>query len=182
MYDIAEEYFKWLCQSVMTCDYDTPPEPYEKLLRLLFNTSFYSNMEMDRNRAADGLGLRDKFASLDGSDQIYLAMGETCTVLEMLVALSMRIDHDLMFDIRYGNRTGNWFWLMIENLGLNRMDDKHYNENIAIDILSGFLDRRYGSDGFGGLFYVRNPKVDMRNLDIWYQMNAYFNENYFYWE
>ena len=34
----------------------------------------------------------------------------------------------------------------------------------------------YAPDGKGGLFTIRNPRFDMRSMEIWYQMNCYLNE------
>lgn len=182
MYDIANEYYKWLCQKTQESDNDTSFEAYSRLLIHLFNTPFYAWIEMDLNRSSDGLSLRDKFALEDGTNDIYFAMPEECSVLEMMIALAMRIEHDIMYDIKYGDRTGKWFWLMIDNLGLNAMDDTYYNEKVVDEIVNGFMARTYERDGRGSLFYVRNRSIDMRNLDIWYQMNAYFSENLFYCE
>lgn len=182
MYDIAHEYLNWLCQKISEGRDDTSPAAYSKLLAHLFNTSFYSEMGMDKNRSSDGLCLRDEFSREEGSNDIYLAMAEDASVLEVLVALARRIDHDFMYDIRYGDRTSLWFWIMIENLGLNNYDDAHYNEYDVDKILTYFMDRRYGRDGRGSLFPIRNDSIDVRNYDIWYQMNAFFSENSFYWE
>ena len=41
--------------------------------------------------------------------------------------------------------------------------------------LERFLERGYGRNGEGGLFTVDNGR-DMRNTEIWYQMNYYLRE------
>ena len=38
-------------------------------------------------------------------------------------------------------------------------------------------ERSYAFDGYGGLFPLRKPHQDQRNIEIWYQMQAYLMEN-----
>ena len=65
---------------------------------------------MDRNRALDGLALRDKYGYSGDPDE------EPCTVLEMLIALSLRIENQFMTNYDEGDRTSMWFWIMITNI------------------------------------------------------------------
>lgn len=57
------------------------------------------------------------------------------------------------------------------------MDDARFNEGRAQFIIDRFNRRAYQSNGAGGLFTLISPNVDMRQLDIWYQLMAYLNEN-----
>lgn len=41
-----------------------------------------------------------------------------CSVLEMIIALAIRLEEHIMDDPDIGNRTGQWFWDMIVSLGL----------------------------------------------------------------
>lgn len=63
------------------------------------------------------------------------------SVLEMLIALSIRLEEHIMDDPEIGDRTGQWFWNMITNLGLGSMDDRKFNENRVEDIVTRFLER-----------------------------------------
>lgn len=81
----------------------------------------------------------------------------------------------------FGNRTTEWFWLMLYNLGINIYDDEHFTSKAAEDIeekVYTFLNRSYNYYGDGALFVVNNPYYDMRNAPIWEQLNWYLNENY----
>lgn len=131
---------------------------------------------MDENRASDGLDLRYRFVDLMGFDipveEIY---DKPCSVLEMLVALSLRCEETIMDDTRYGNRTGQWFWGMIKNLGLGDMIDSRFDRRECDYILKRFLNRDYDSDGRGGLFTIKDPRRDLRTVEIWYQLNWYLD-------
>jgi len=125
---------------------------------------------MDRNRAMDGVALRERY----GCDNDLL--GEPCSVLEMLIALSARMEN-LTHDYDAGDRTSQWFWLMLTNLGLNCMDDDNFDEGTAEWIVDRFLDREYEYDGSeGGLFVLKQPYNDLREVEIWVQMNWFLSE------
>lgn len=126
---------------------------------------------MDRNRAADGIDLRYKY----GCDNDIL--DEPCSILEMLIALAVRIENQIMNDYDSGDRTSQWFWLMLTNLGLNRMDDDHYDEETVDWFLDRFLNREYDCNGEGGgLFILERPFDDLREVEIWVQANWYLGE------
>ena len=59
-----------------------------------------------------------------------------CSVLEMMIALSMRCEEQIMDDPDIGNRTGQWFWDMIDNLGLGeherlKFDGRYVDEGAS---------------------------------------------------
>ena len=163
---MKDEYFEWLLGLIddgRICEYQT-------LLSYLDNTEFRVLLENDLYRAEDGINLRSRFAYEVGRDS------KPCSILEMLVALSLRCEEEIMNDYDVGDRTAIWFWGMIDNLGLTSMNDRNYNSLIVHDKISRFLDRRYASNGAGGLFTVQRPRRDMRSVEIWYQMLWYLND------
>ena len=81
-----------------------------------------------------------------------------------------------MDDPQVGNRTGEWFWGMITNLGLGSMTDSRYDRQRVDDVIFRFLHRGYDRDGRGGLFRVRNCHQDMRDVEIFYQLCYYLDE------
>ena len=101
---------------------------------------------------------------------------EPCSVLEMLIALAYRCE-ELRHDPEYGDRTGQWFWEMIVNLKLDEFDDANYNETKVTQIVNRFLSRKYQPNGKGGLFFIANPREDLRKVDIWMQMQWCFAES-----
>jgi hypothetical protein len=95
-----------------------------------------------------------------------------------MVALADRMENHIMYDPTTGDRTGLWFWTMISSMHLSHMNDDNYDEDEvdrAIDIM---IERKYSYNGEGGLFTLENPDGDMRDTEIWYQMNWWVSENY----
>ena len=92
----------------------------------------------------------------------------------MILGLAYRCE-DIMSDPAVGDRTVQWFWRMITNLGLGGMTDNNFDEEAADRIVERFLDRRYTHDGHGGLFVVPHAEEDLRDVSTWTQMLWYLN-------
>lgn len=75
-----------------------------------------------------------------------------------------------------GDRTGQWFWSMINTLGLSDMVDTRFNEDIVRQKVDIFLRREYEPDGTGGLFRIRHCRRDLRRAEIWYQLCWYLDQ------
>lgn len=152
---------------------------FRKLLYFLHSVDFYPMMEMDDNRRIDGIDFRYRFGYENGySDEYikrYLDVRE-CSVLEMMIALSFKVEEQITDNYLYGDRTGQWFWTMIVNLGLGKMDDSNFDENYCFEVIDQFLSRRYESNGKGGLFYIEKPRRDLRDVDIWCQFMWHLDE------
>ena len=102
-------------------------------------------------------------------------------MLEMMVGLSKRIGF-LMETAGKPKRIAEFFWKMVENLGLTGFTDDNFEKfhgDIAIEKAVHHVNNRdYLPDGSGGLFRVSNPKQDLRTVEIWYQMHQWLDENY----
>lgn len=175
--NIKEEYFEWMFELVCAGRYARAIS-YRRLMEYLHSIEFTYIIPNDANRAEDGIDLRRRFVyERDLDDYIFnpkVTLGEYCSVLEMMIALSIKIE-TFMDDPRIGNRTGQWFWKMITNLGLGSMNDNKFDKNTAKDIIETFLDREYEPDGRGGLFMIRDCEYDLRDVEIWIQLNWYLN-------
>ena len=170
-------YFNWLTKIVCNSD-EYSNLSYKKLLTFLDSVEFKWALLLDENRAMDGIDLRYIFAHEKGYQNGVIDKyldNKPCSVLEMLIALSYRVEHTIMDDDSYGNRTGQWFWGMIVNLGLGKMDDKNFDERKCYIIISKFLNRQYEPNGKGGLFTIEDTKYDMRDIEIWTQCMWYLN-------
>jgi hypothetical protein len=93
----------------------------------------------------------------------------------MMIALAIRCEESITDDPRKGDRTGQWFWGMVRNLGLGGMYNDIFDAQIADDIIERFLDREYEPDGRGGLFTIRDCDCDLRDAEIWHQLCWYLN-------
>lgn len=145
----------------------------------LHDSEFTYTIPMDGNRAEDGVNLRYRFGYEESySDRMIASLLDvrSCSVLEMMIALALRCEEDIMENPDIGNRTGCWFWIMIDNLGLSPMDDAHFDERYVDHVIRCLLNHEYEYDGAGGLFMVEDPPGDMRTTEIWYQMCWYLNE------
>jgi hypothetical protein len=170
---IEKEYFSWLLSFISPC------RRYTKVLRKLFDTEFVYSIKLDENRSHDGRDLRFRFIDEKHQSATHLIRyidNRKCSILEMMIALSIRIEDFIMSDDKYGNRTSEWFHSMFKSLGLNESNNDNYDREYVETVIYVFLNRHYKSSGEGGLFTVRNHRLDMRNIEIWYQMTNYLNE------
>lgn len=172
--DIKQAYFDWMCD-IVCGERFAKSVSYKKLLRCLHDIEFTYSIRNDSNRAEDGLSLRYRFAYIHGCAWADTYLDGPCSVLEMLVALAIHCEEDIMDDPQLGDRTGQWFWGMINNLGLGSMTDYMFDRPYVNEVITRFLNREYSPNGKGGLFTVRNCNVDLRTVEIQYQLNWYLN-------
>lgn len=167
--DIEEEYFEWMYDKICGKRY-AKENSYRKLLTHLHEREFIYILPKDANRAEKGEELRYLFAyeiyNHDSRDYIVDCLYRPCSVLEMMIALSISCE-EIMDDPSLGDRTGQWFWKMIVNLGLGGMYDARFDMREVDRIIDIFLNREFEPDGKGGLFRIRNCKNDLRKFEIW---------------
>jgi len=168
--EIRHAYFLWLTNLV-----GIHGRGKRELCTLLHEKEFIWFVPNDDNRAQDGMKLREDFAD-EVLDKDCPCLDGPCTVLEMLVALSKR----MIFEV--GGRPSEWFWTMVRNLRLEPYSegerDHEQNRTRNEEILDIFIQRRYDRYGRGGLFPLELTRRDQRYVEIWYQMMAWYNENY----
>ena len=169
---IKNEYFEWIYDLVCNDRYASETS-FRKLLMYLHSTEFIFVLPMDENRAVDGVSLRYRFALSQDQEELADFLDGPCSVFEMMVALALRCEENIMDDLEVGERTGQWFWNMVVSLGLGSMSDARFNKRQAKNIIERFLYREYESDGRGGLFMIKNCTRDLRDMEIWLQMNEY---------
>lgn len=177
--ELNSEYFNWMCQLVCDERRYSRRLSYRKLLSFLNSVDFNYTIDMDGNREEDGIDLRYRFGyenSYESSMITAFLDDQPCSVLEMMIALAIRCEEHIMDDPDVGDRTGQWFWNMIVNLGLGSMTDDKFDECYVERVIDRFLNREYERDGEGGLFTVKHCKHDLRTVEIWYQMCWYLDE------
>lgn len=176
---LRNDYFNWLQRLVVDGPGYFPRKSYKRLFRHLFETQFIFLLDMDENRAGDGINLRYSYGREYDIPQPAIASlldDRPCSVLEMMIALATRCENQVMSNPDIGNRAGLWFWNMLKSLGLHNMSDDRYDASEVNYILDRFLMRKYDDDGQGGLYTIKNVVRSMREIEIWYQMMQYLNE------
>ena len=169
-------YYDWLVYLIAP-DYHQR-EQYSELLFALYSIEFYWVVPRDRNRAKDGLELRDQFEHETG---LYCDCYGSCNCLEMLIALAIRCENELMYmyNPKLGDQTDRWFWMMIDNLELMDYVNECFDYEEVDDILTRFMSRNYGP----GLKYCPFPVSvfvsDFEKMELAYQMNYYIREKFY---
>ena len=176
--EIRSYYFQWL-RNIVCQNRFSETVSYDKLLNRLHSIPFRWTRKLDADRADWGINMRYRFAqdyTCENDIDIKDCIDGPCSVLEMMVALAVRCEEDLMDDSAYGDRTAQWFWNMVVSLGLGSMIDNCFDEVFVDETIQKFLNREYERDGKGGLFTLRHASFDARKVDIWYQLCWYLDE------
>lgn len=176
---LEDNYFEWLYQQVASINIQNPAQTYWSLLREFHGKEFVWIVPNDDNRVEDGRDLRYQFLNeIHGYERHQVDpewIGLGCSFLEMLIGVARR----LAFEI--DGEVSEWFWHLIENIGLTECNDSWYNDHnnphrrIA-KTMNKVIWRRYQSTGEGGLFPLQNPDTDQREVEIWVQLNLYIME------
>lgn len=160
---LKDRYFRWLCDFLGWYS-------EEDLLGQLYDTPFIWVVPNDANRAEDGLDLRDRLLQ-DHKAPLRLRnllSDDEVSVLEVLAALALRASF-------LGDQSlEEWFVIFLENLGLK---EESCDERRVDAILTDWMTRNIEPNGVGGLFPLEHPPEDQRKTEIWYQMNAYIQED-----
>lgn len=174
-------YFNWLCDSVSKNGTDGLVSNYIFLMETLHRKDFYWTVAMDKNRAEDGQYLRKRFMEHTGVLFDDQTLYSPCSVLEMMVALACRMDDDILYNFEKGTRANEWFYKMIEGMGLESCTDEKWDD-LCLDIVNHavnvMLDRDYSKNGSGGgMFPTKTTKINQKKSEIWMQMINYIRQN-----
>lgn len=173
-----DPYFDWLCISV-GLDKRLPGANYIRLAQELHQMEFRAKLPADANRGMDGMQLRVDFMRMHGDYGTATNRGG-CTMLELMVALSKRMNF-LMDGNEKRHRTAYYFYTLLRNVGLDKVTDDRWDmmhgEFFTDDAVYRIIDRQYEANGRGGFFPLKYPKEDQRGVELWYQMQAWLNEN-----
>lgn len=173
---VEVDYFEWLRDVIHM--YEPAYEHYSALIKMMYDLEYHYTLQVDDDRSVDGKTLRNIYARETGDKYIHYWNG-SCSVLEMLVALSVRADKDIT-GVPDNDGSFVWFWTFVENLGLMEYDDSHFDPDAVCQIIDDWMERRYQKNGFGGLFPVQNESGrDQRNLSTWQQLCQYIMETTF---
>lgn len=159
------KYIDWLLRTVR---FNKPG--YTRLIHCLFEIPYEAIIVRDENRIDDALSLRSEYP------RNYNENGDP-NVLEVLVALALRIDEEYIGDPSDPSKA-NIFWEMLCNLELDKQTDIHFDEELVYEIIEGWLSRDFGYDGEGSPFPIKYPIQDQTKIELWFQAQEYLSENY----
>lgn len=152
---------------------------YRMLLSVLDGVEFRDTRGIDGNRIQDAQELRADLIADEDLDHTAVRPFPNVSMLEVMIAIADRLGQ-----ITGDEDTAFWFWEMISNLVLDGIDDDEFwsdPEGYEAEILEradDVIDIKYDRDGLGGLFLLREGVApqDMRDTELWYQMQYYANE------
>lgn len=172
-------YFDVLYDIVAADREDVTDMSYRMLLGVLDSVEFKDTRGIDGNRIQDAQELRADLIAENDLDHTYVRPFENVSLLEVMIAISQRLGQ-----ITGDEDTAFWFWEMVSNLVLDGIDDTEFwsdpegYEAEILDRADDVIDINYDRDGLGGLFLLREGVApqDMRDTELWYQMQYYANE------
>lgn len=168
-----DDYFDWLVRKVTNVK---PSKDDLGLLAELYFTPFKFVIPNDSHRRDDGLGLRDLYEYETSSRMDW---DRPCSVLEVLVSIASYVAEDVIGTHHNAQRTVEWFWMMLDNLGLKDVGDVKdpLIKNYIHGVIDAWLNRDFEFDGTGSPFPIKRPVEDQRKNEIWKQICTYIVDN-----
>lgn len=174
-----ERYFDVLYDIVAADREDITDMSYRMLLGVLDGVEFRDTRGIDGNRIHDAQELRADLIADMGLDHTVVRPFENVSLFEVMIAIAERLGQ-----ITGDEDTAFWFWEMVSNLVLDGIDDTEFwsdpegYEAEILDRADDVIGIDYDRDGLGGLFLLREGVApqDMRDTELWYQMQYYANE------
>lgn len=167
---LDQAYFEWLLDQVGA---QRGSQTYRDLCWALYKKEFVWIIPNDDNRVADGLDLLVEFFHQNGLEAQTVRVEKGCSFLELIVGLSRRLAF-----IADGI-AGDWAWILLGNLGFHSSSDplNEYAHRYIDEVCDRVIWRTYEENGAGGLFPLGFSTEDQTKVELWYQMNAYVEEN-----
>lgn len=173
---LDERYLNWLYGQVASVKIRHKHRTFWSLFRQLQETIFVAIVPHDDNRIADAKELRYEFlADTEDEQGDPDWVRSPCSMLELLIILSRAVAFEMDDPVEV------WFWHFIDTLELEKFNDREFNSASQEEIdstLNRVIWRTYKPDGHGGLFPLRDPIRDQRDVELWYQLNAYLLEQF----
>lgn len=172
-------YFDVLYDIVAADREDITDMSYRMLLGVLDGVEFKDTRGIDSNRIRDAQELRADLIAEMALDHTAVRPFPNVSMLEVMIAIADRLGQ-----ITGDEDTAFWFWEMVSNLMLDGIDDNEFwshpesYEDEILDSVDNAINIKYDRDGLGGLFLLREGVApqDMRDTELWYQMQYYANE------
>ena len=179
---LEESYFDWLRSECFTLASER--RQYEGLLRVLHDIPFYWTIWSDENRAGDALAFRQSDflgfqRDLDSLDQKWLhAWAQAApSILEVFLGIARRWNFYFEGEIAY------YFGHMFLNMGFDRFPGRTLSTQSADQVRAKcdeWMSHQLPPNGDCGPFPLQQGtfNIDMGQVDILMQMNAYSAEHF----
>lgn len=193
-----ESYYNYLVSLVSYEKVDA--NQYDHLLRLLHGIEFTVLNPMDANRLTsadslrnmwiDSLRVKDERLKLEYARDIC---NDPASFLEVVIGLCRQVNDNILADPNKPDMVPTLFWDLMDNMvSYGTYGSKYttaypvltddmwntYTENTTIANVKRIVTRTYHPDGSGGLFPLKDPKINQRKEEMWTCCIAYVNENY----
>lgn len=179
---MRHEYFEWLVSKVTSPA--VPADTQARIVLQVLRDIRIKGLPMadDEPRLEDGKQLRTNFMDDTGmavhsyKDALEPGSG-FCTVLELLVALSMRMDDIMRDPLDPCSSVPSWFWGMVSTMVGQPFYPCSYwalpaSTSTAAFVAESsmkFLGRQYDPTGHNGNIFIDMSGVDLRAIDMWAQ-------------
>lgn len=173
---IRKEFREWVIRDKLDL-HSNFERQYRKLIELLSETTFIWDercFPFDKNRAIDGIVLREEFFEEMG---IRGTFEKSCSVLEMLAAFAIRIEDEYIGNPNHPEYF-HIFLEMLDNLGLLKYTDRDFDKEEVECILESWMKHEKWRNVKCVLFPIKRIKVEQLDRDLWSQMQVYLTENY----
>lgn len=112
---------------------------YKSLIKKLLNIEYRHNI-INKDRYDDVIEYRKNYLIDNNISNEYILNKYRVSVLEVLIVLSIRIEDEIMCSEKYGDRSCQWFWAMLQYTGLVAFYDDDYNDEKVEDIVYNWMD------------------------------------------
>lgn len=156
-------YFDWLME-IAGVDGDFAWDIYENTLIRLFIRKYYWLNPLDENSALHAYELRSRAIKETEIPLINIPNGEA-SILEVLIALAIRVDTDIMYNPEYFSRVPQFFHDIFHALGFG--------------CSGGELEERIDAflDGENVIFDF-NRRLKPGEKTLWQQVNGYYKTSF----
>lgn len=152
-------YFAWLIYQVGGPEWW---DDYTLSLMRLFDRKYYYVNPIDSSAYESGIGIRTD-AIFDNVDILSIPNGEP-SVLEVLIALSMKIDKNIMYSELNGNRAARWFDDIMTALNFKKPD--------------GNIDRQIDRFLEGKAQITKRLRFEPHEKTLWEQVNMFYSKQF----
>lgn len=154
-----DDYLYYLMSLILPPEETGPGSPALFLFRALNEVPFIAYNEMDKNRVADAIDIRDGW-SAEMQDR-------PVTLLEIVVELSLYLA-SARENMMASPEPGRWFMEILGNAGISMRTPREKIIEIGKRIVRREL----------GLFPLDRTDGDAKQMELWMQLNRYLVERY----